>query len=54
MSARPGSPPDRPRDSLSVELGNWFKANATGRGVFAIPVLLALVLVAAVAKTVLG
>lgn len=28
------------RDSLSVELGGWFKANATGRGVFVIAVIL--------------
>ena len=27
------------RDSLSVELGGWFKAHATGAGVIAIPVM---------------
>jgi hypothetical protein len=24
-------------DSLSVKLGNWFEAHATGRGVIAVP-----------------
>jgi hypothetical protein len=27
------------RDSLSVELGGWFKAHATGAGVIAIPIV---------------
>ena len=26
-------------DTLSVELGNWFKAHATGAGVIAIPII---------------
>ena len=30
------------RDTLSVEVGNWFKANATGRGVLVIGVILVL------------
>lgn len=33
----PGSPA---KDSLSVELGGWFKANATGGGVIVIGVIL--------------
>jgi hypothetical protein len=28
------------KDSLSVELGGWFKANATGKGVFVIGAVL--------------
>jgi uncharacterized membrane protein YkgB len=40
----PKPPPSPPaRDSLSVELGGWFKANATGRGVFVIGVILTLI-----------
>jgi hypothetical protein len=33
----------RDRDSLSVELGSWFKAHATGRGVIAIPAVVVVV-----------
>lgn len=36
--ARPPVPPSK--DSLSVELGGWFKANATGFGVVVIGVIL--------------
>jgi hypothetical protein len=32
-------PNETPRDSLSVELGGWFKAHATGAGVIAIPIV---------------
>jgi hypothetical protein len=42
------------KDSLSVELGNWFRAYATGRGVIAIPLLVGLVLAAGLAKGLLG
>jgi uncharacterized protein with PQ loop repeat len=28
-----------PQDSLRVELGSWFKAYATGRGVIAVPLV---------------
>lgn len=40
MSSR--AKPSRPtaRDSLTVEVGGWFKANATGAGVFVIGVIL--------------
>jgi hypothetical protein len=34
------------KDSLSVELGSWFKAHATGRGVLVIPVVVAVLAVA--------
>jgi hypothetical protein len=34
-------PPSQPtKDSLSVEVGGWFKANATGAGVFVIGAIL--------------
>ncbi|HEY9234470.1 MULTISPECIES: hypothetical protein [Phenylobacterium] len=33
-------PAEPARDSLTVELGGWFKASATGRGVFVIGVIL--------------
>ncbi len=40
-------PPTPPKSSLSVELGGWFKAHATGLGVIAIPfIVLALAAVA--------
>jgi hypothetical protein len=36
----PHKPPEKlVRDTLSVELGSWFKARATGAGVIAIPVI---------------
>lgn len=35
---KPSGPPAK--DSLSVELGGWFKANATGGGVIVIGVIL--------------
>ena len=35
-------PPPPAQDSLSVELGAWFKANATGKGVFVIGGILVL------------
>jgi hypothetical protein len=36
-------------DSLSVKLGNWFEAYATGRGVMAVPIVVLVVAGAAVA-----
>jgi hypothetical protein len=39
MTAQEKSPRPAPPDSLNVELGNWFKAHATGRGVMAIPIV---------------
>jgi len=47
-SARPS------RDTLSVKLGGWFEAHATGSGVIAVPVIVVLVLAAAVARLWLG
>ncbi|MDP3749270.1 MAG: hypothetical protein Q8Q88_19715 [Phenylobacterium sp.] len=43
----PKPPQEAPtRDSLSVEVGGWFKAHATGNGVIAIPIVLAIVVMA--------
>jgi hypothetical protein len=38
------------RDSLSVELGQWFKAHATGRGVLAIPMIVAILAIVEAAR----
>lgn len=40
MSTRPKPSGPPAKDSLSVELGGWFKANATGGGVIVIGVIL--------------
>lgn len=42
------------KDSLSVEIGGWFKAKATGAGVVAIPALLVLLGLFALATSWLG
>jgi len=39
MSSRPEPSKKASPDTLSVELGNWFKAHATGAGVIAIPII---------------
>jgi hypothetical protein len=47
------SSPTRSRarqDSLSVKLGGWFEAHATGRGVLAVPVVVLIVAMVAAAK----
>lgn len=36
----PRKPPEQPPDSLSLKIGGWFEAHATGRGVVAIAVLM--------------
>ncbi len=36
-------------DSLSVKLGSWFEAHATGRGVMAVPIVVLMIVGAAVA-----
>jgi hypothetical protein len=36
------SDPAGPRNSLSVEIGGWFRAYATGLGVIAIPLVIVL------------
>jgi hypothetical protein len=38
------SPDTRRQASLSMRLGGWFEANATGWGVLAVPLVLALLL----------
>lgn len=48
MPSQP-TPPKSP-DSLSVKLGGWFEAHATGRGVLAIPAIVVLLVLAAVFK----
>lgn len=52
-SPSPSSSPKSP-DSLSVKLGGWFEAHATGRGVFAIPAIVVLLVLGAVVKLSLG
>jgi hypothetical protein len=39
--------PQSPTDSLSVKLGDWFEAHATGRGVIAAPIVVLIVAIAA-------
>lgn len=39
MQSRPKTAP-LTRDTLSLKLGNWFEAHATGAGVIAIPLVL--------------
>ena len=52
-SKRPG--PVRPSpDSLSLKLGNWFEAHATGRGVIAIPIVVLVIAGVAAAKLIGG
>jgi hypothetical protein len=51
MVTKPPSQP--PPDSLSLKVGSWFEAHATGKGVFAIPVVVLLLAAAAIAKVVL-
>ena len=47
--------PDRSLDSVSLRLGGWFEAHATGRGIIAIPIVaLALALVAGVKLWLVG
>jgi hypothetical protein len=45
--------PARSNDSVSVELGGWLKAHATGKGVIAIPIV-AVVAVSARGRLFLG
>ncbi len=42
--------PARMTDSLSVKLGSWFEANATGRGVIAVPIVILIVALCMAAK----
>lgn len=41
-------------DSLSIQLGDWFKAHATGKGVIAIPVVIVVVAAVGLVHTLLG
>lgn len=50
MVTRPNPPSPPARDSISVELGDWFKAHATGAGVIAIPFVVIAILAAALAR----
>ena len=45
LRMRTPAPPVKPTDpdTLSVQVGNWFKATATGKGVFVIGVTLVIV-----------
>jgi hypothetical protein len=47
-------PRSKSEHSLSVELGGWFKANATGAGVIAIPVMVLLLAALGLAQGWLG
>lgn len=47
MTSAPKPTPPATRDSLSVEVGGWFRAHATGAGVVAIPLVLLLLVGAA-------
>jgi hypothetical protein len=40
-------------DSLTVRLGNWFEAHATGRGVLAVPIVVLILALAVAAKLLL-
>jgi hypothetical protein len=43
-------PSSRSPDSLSVKVGSWFEANATGKGVLVIPIVVLVVVLAAAVK----
>lgn len=45
MVTRSKPPLPSAKDSLTVEVGGWFKANATGAGVFVIGVILVILAV---------
>lgn len=53
MGRKPSSP-DPPPNSLSIRLGGWFEAHATGFGVAAIPVVVALLALVAAMRWLLG
>lgn len=52
MPAKP--PSQQPPDSLSLKVGSWFEAHATGKGVIAIPVVVLLLAMAVGLKFLLG
>jgi len=41
-------------DSLSIQLGDWFKAHATGKGVIAIPVVIVVVAAVGIFHSLVG
>lgn len=53
MPTPPKPSPPRAKDFLSVEVGTWFKATATGGGVFVVPLVILLLIVAALAQHIL-
>jgi len=50
MSSKPPRTIRPSPDSLSLKLGGWFEAHATGRGVLAIPAVVLVLALAAAAK----
>lgn len=50
MPPKSPDPPGSSPDSLSLKLGGWFEAHATGKGVLAIPVVVLVLAVAAAVK----
>lgn len=50
------SPLPRPTapDSVSLKVGGWLEAHATGRGVIAVPIIVVLLLVGAAAMALIG
>ncbi|WP_340644167.1 hypothetical protein [Phenylobacterium sp.] len=50
MPLPPKPSPSRAKDFLSIEVGNWFKATATGGGVLVAPLVILLLIGAAVAQ----
>ncbi|CAN7619889.1 hypothetical protein LJR164_004565 [Phenylobacterium sp. LjRoot164] len=50
MVTRSGRPAPQAKDSLSVEVGGWFKANATGRGVVVIGIILVILALVGLAQ----
>lgn len=50
MSLPPKPSPSRAKDFLSVEVGGWFKATATGGGVLVVPLVMVLLIGAALAQ----
>jgi hypothetical protein len=54
MSPKPPLSVHPSPDSLSLKLGSWFEAHATGRGVLAIPLVVLVLALAAAAKILLA
>jgi hypothetical protein len=54
MPSRPMSPKTSSPDTISLKIGGWFEAHATGKGVIAIPFVIVVLAVAAGLKVALG